>query len=52
MFLLIKQIKRYFEYSQPIRACGFYLGRLEVSVKAVSNYLSAGDSGLKLGGTL
>lgn len=37
---------------QPIRACGFYLGRLEVFVKAVSNYLSDGDFGLKLGGTL
>lgn len=30
----------------------FLFGKAEVSVKAVSNYLRAGDSGLKLGGTL
>lgn len=30
----------------------FPFGKAGVAVKAVSNYLSTGDSGLKLGGTL
>lgn len=43
IFLPPEQIKKYFEYILSIRACGFYLGRLEIAVKAMSNYLRARD---------